>query len=192
MKPWHYGTVSAVDEATMRVRVRLPEIDNLRTWWLPVIGRKTLKDKDYWLPDEGEQVVVLLDENGEDGVVLGAVFSDVDEVPVVSRDKWHRRFADGATLEYDRASHVLKVQGVERVIVEAGESIMLQAGTLVTIDAPDTACTGNLLVAGGLAVLGQGAEGATMSIQGKVQVDGDINATGKIIDAGGNSANHKH
>ena len=192
MKPWHYGTVSAVDEATMRVRVRLPEIDNLRTWWLPVIGRKTLKDKDYWLPDEGEQVVVLLDENGEDGVVLGAVFSDVDEVPVVSRDKWHRRFADGATLEYDRATHELTVKGVTRVIIEASASIVLQAGTQVTLDTPQTTCTGHLLVAGGLAVQGQGAGNATAVINGHALVNGDIDGTGTIMDAGGNSNHHSH
>lgn len=38
-------------------------------------------NKDYWLPDVGEQVEVLLDANGEDGVILGAVYSDVDKPP---------------------------------------------------------------------------------------------------------------
>ena len=64
-----FGTVSAVDAKTCRVRVRLPDYDNLRTAWLPVLQAKTLRDKHYHLPDLGEHVVVLLDGRGEDGVV---------------------------------------------------------------------------------------------------------------------------
>ena len=145
-----FGTVSAVDEQTMRVRVRLPDLDNLRTDWLPVLTRKSLRDKDYWLPDVGEHVAVLLDANGDDGVVLGAIFSEADAVPVVSRDKWHRRFDDSAELEYDSASHTLTVRGgIQKVIIEVGETILLKAGTKVTIDVPEAECPGNLLVKDG-------------------------------------------
>jgi phage baseplate assembly protein V len=73
------GTVSAVDADSVKARVRLPECDNMRTNWLDVLQRNTQNNKDYWLPDVGEQVKVLLDENGEDGVILGAVYSDVDK-----------------------------------------------------------------------------------------------------------------
>ena len=66
------GTISAVDEARVMVRVRLPECDNLKSNWLAVLQRNSQDNKDYWLPDMGEQVEVLLDDNGEDGVVLGA------------------------------------------------------------------------------------------------------------------------
>ena len=98
-------------------------------------------------PDIGEQVAVLLDARGEDGVVLGAIFSAADAVPVVSRDKWHRRFADGAILEYDRAAHQLTVRGgVSKVVVEAGAEITLKAGAKVSIDAPATEISGTLLV----------------------------------------------
>lgn len=192
-----FGTVSAVDEQTMRVRVRLPDLDNLRTDWLPVLTRKSLRDKDYWLPDIGEHVAVLLDVNGDDGVVLGAIFSDADTVPVVSRDKWHRRFDDSAELEYDRASHTLTVRGgIQKVIVEVGETILLKAGTKVTIDAPEAECTGNLLVNGKLTyqggMAGSGGAGAAAVIAGNVQVDGNVDASGSIMDGGGNSNHHSH
>ncbi|UGA40142.1 phage baseplate assembly protein V [Chromobacterium haemolyticum] len=144
-----FGSVSAVDANTQRVRVRLPELGRLRTAWLPVLSRKSGRDKDYWLPDIGEQVAVLLDARGEDGVVLGAIFSAADAVPVASVDKWHRRFADGATLEYDRAAHQLTVSGgVQKVVVEAGADIVLKAGAKVSIDAPATEISGTLLVKG--------------------------------------------
>jgi phage baseplate assembly protein V len=192
-----FGTVSAVDEQTMRVRVRLPDLDNLRTDWLPVLTRKSLRDKDYWLPDIGEHVAVLLDANGDDGVVLGAIFSDADTVPVVSRDKWHRRFDDSAELEYDRASHTLTVRGgIRKVIVEVGETILLKAGTKVTIDAPEAECAGNLLVKGKLTyqggMAGSGGAGAAAVITGNVQVDGNVDAAGSIMDGGGNSNHHSH
>ena len=42
-----FGTVSAVDAETCRVRVRLPDLDNLRTAWLPVgvTGTRTMRAK---------------------------------------------------------------------------------------------------------------------------------------------------
>ena len=127
-----FGTVSAVDAKTCRVRVRLPDYDNLRTAWLPVLQAKTLRDKHYHLPDLGEHVVVLLDGRGEDGVVLGAVYSSSDPAPVASGDKHHVRFDDGAEMEYDRASHQLTVKGgIQKVVVEVGADILLKAGAKV-------------------------------------------------------------
>lgn len=75
------GTFSAVDPQSVRARVRLSECDNMRTNWLDVLQHNTQNNKDYWLPDVGEQVVVLLDENGEGGIILGAVYSSVDLSP---------------------------------------------------------------------------------------------------------------
>ncbi|MBS1186678.1 MAG: phage baseplate assembly protein [Burkholderiaceae bacterium] len=122
-----FGTVSAVDEETMRVRVRLPDLDNLRTDWLPVGVRKSKDDKDYWLPDIGEHVAVLLDGNGEDGVVLCAIYSEADAVPVKSRDKWHRRFKDGTTIEYDRSTHKLSISCVGDIELASATHISLKA-----------------------------------------------------------------
>ena len=43
---------------------------------------------------------------------------------------------------------------------------------------------------GGMA--GSGGSGAAATIQGNVQVDGNIDASGSIMDAGGNSNHHSH
>lgn len=45
------GIISDIDEAVVRVRVTLPECDNLRSNWLAVLQRNTQDNKDYWLPD---------------------------------------------------------------------------------------------------------------------------------------------
>ncbi|MDR1311096.1 MAG: phage baseplate assembly protein V [Burkholderiaceae bacterium] len=191
-----FGTVSAVDEATAQVRVRLPDVDNMRTDWLPVLTRKTKQDKDYWLPDIGEHIAVLLDANGEDGLVLGAVFSDADSVPIVSRDKWHKSFADGASLEYDRAAHKLTVTGgIQHVVVEVGADVLVKSGTKVTVDTPDTEFTGNVTVNGKLTYKGgmSGSGGSTAAaIEGNVQVSGNVTASGTIMDGSGNSNHHSH
>ncbi|SUI38428.1 putative bacteriophage baseplate protein [Salmonella enterica subsp. enterica serovar Typhi] len=106
------GTVSAVDADRVQARVRLPECDNLRTNWLNVLQRNTQDNKDYWLPDVGEQVEVLLDANGEDGVILGAVYSDVDKPPFSDKNVRGTKYADGAEFSYNRATHTLTVRGV--------------------------------------------------------------------------------
>ncbi|NLR73590.1 phage baseplate assembly protein V [Leeia aquatica] len=193
------GTVSAVDARNCRVRIRLPDYENLRSAWLPVLQAKTLRDKHYHLPDIGEHVAVLLDPRGEDGVVLGAIYSSADMPPVSSGDKHHIQFDDGAEVEYDRTSHQLTVRGgVQKVVVEAGSEILLKAGSKVIIDTPDTEVTGTLLVKGrltwqgGMTGSGGSGSGTTATIHGNIHVDGNIDATGSIMDAGGNSNHHSH
>ena len=113
------GIISDIDETSVRVRVTLPECDNLKSNWLAVLQRNSQDNKDYWLPDMGEQVEVLLDNNGEDGVVLGAVYSTVDTAPVASRDKRYVQFSDGAAFEYDRSTHQLTINGgIEKIVIE--------------------------------------------------------------------------
>lgn len=81
------------------------------------------------------------------------------------------------------------------VFIKSGTHVTVQAPK-VTVDSPDTTCTGNLLVKGKLTyqggMAGSGGSGAAASITGNVQVEGNINATGTIMDAGGNSNHHSH
>ncbi len=101
------GIVRDQDLSLGRLRVTFNEFDQMLSYWLPVVVPKTQNDKAYWLPDIGEQVVCLMDERDEAGVVLGAVYSQADTTPVQSADKFHLAFRDGTAIEYDRARHVL-------------------------------------------------------------------------------------
>ena len=86
--------------------------------------------------------------------------------------------------------------GVQKVVVQADAEILLQAGAKVTVSTPEAEFTGNVLVKGrlvgqgGMAVSGGG--GAAAVISGKVEVEGDIHASGSVMDAGGNSNHHNH
>ncbi|MGG2140515.1 phage baseplate assembly protein V [Symbiopectobacterium sp. RP] len=188
------GTVSAVDEKTVRVRVRLPELDNLRTAWLEVLQRNTQNNKDYWLPDIGEQVKLLLDPYGDDGLVLGAVYSQVDQPAIASRDKRRVDFADGTFVEYDRKTHVMAVGGtLQTLILTTQDTVHIQtqnatvkASKRLTLDAPDTFSTGNLTVQKRLTYQGG------LSGDGGANINGDIKASGDIQAGKVSLENHQH
>lgn len=188
-----WGTVSAIDPVRSRARVRLSECDGLRTAWLAVLQPKTARDKHYRLPDVGEHVAVLLDARGEDGLILGAIYSERDAPPAASVDIHRLQLADGAVLEYNRAAHTLTITGgVQTLSVTTQSAIELSAPRVsiqsqsVTIDAPTTTVTGRLHVAGGLSFAG-GASGA-----GDLALNGNITASGSVMDAAGNSNHHTH
>ena len=107
ISPFRVGLVRELDPANVRVRVVFPDYDQIVSYWLPIVVFKSQDDKAYWMPDLGEQVVCLMDARDESGVVLGAIYSQVDTPPVNSADKWHLRFKDNTSFEYDRAMHAL-------------------------------------------------------------------------------------
>lgn len=140
------GLVQDQDPATGRVRVQFPDRDNVISWWLPVVTPKSQNDKIYWLPDVGEQVVVLMDEHDEYGAVMGSIFSEPDAPPAgMTADKFHVTFKDGTAVEYDRAAHALSVVGGSGATIKLTDG----AGTYVYLSNDgNVRVHGNLLVDG--------------------------------------------
>ncbi|NJD38456.1 MAG: phage baseplate assembly protein V [Geobacter sp.] len=208
------GIVTATDPATCSARVQFPAHDGMVTAPLPVMQKKSLRDKQYWMPDVGEQVVCLMDENEEFGVIAGAIYSDADAPPVGSQDKYHVRFDDGTWIEYDRASHTLAahvVAGTLEATVDISATITSPliravASSKVQCDTPLTECTGNLVVNGGITCLGSyGGSGGKIITPGDIQstngnlliahnaqIGGNVTAGGSVIDSGGNTNHHTH
>ncbi len=153
---YRIGIVEEVDAAKAKIKVKLPDLDDMVTHWLSVPQRRTLEDQSYDVPDEGTQVAILLDQRGEEGIVIGAIYSEVDPPPVDTLDKWHRTFKDGTIIEYDRADHVLKVDAQGEITLKAtgpitieGISVKIKATTLIELEAPMT-MVNSLTVAGKL------------------------------------------
>ena len=184
------------------VRVHLVDVDDSVSYELPVIFRKTLKDKSYWMPDIGEHVVCLFSGQGlEQGFVLGAIYSSADAVPVSSKDKCHITFEDGTVIEYDRAAHKLTadvkgdieakatgtcdvdVQG--QITMKSHTAILMQAPAISFINLDGSGAVGTYT--GDMRFIGN-----LLTEQGNVDVSGNISATGTIIDAGGNTNHHSH
>lgn len=80
-----FGIVSQINPVLAQARVNFAD-DETTSYWLPIIQSKTMKDKFFVMPDIGEQVACLMDENSEDGVILGAIYSSVD-LPVETSEK---------------------------------------------------------------------------------------------------------
>lgn len=197
-----FGIVVDIDETKGRVRVQLPDRDNVSSYWLAVLKAKTLQDKFYGMPDLNEHVALLLDENGEEGVVLGAIYSDADPVPVSSRDKYHVTFQDGTVIEYDRKEHRLTADVKGDIAVKATGTLDAEIEGETTVYGHDLvtvkSATSLLLKAPLIAMESFSGGGATGTFQGNytligtLTVQGNISATGTITDSGGNTNHHSH
>jgi phage baseplate assembly protein V len=171
-----YGEVSAIDYPSCRIRVRLDDRDGLQTYWLNVPQRNTQGTKRRPLmPELGEQVAVLLDEDGVGGVYLGGIYSTAEPPPVVDEDTDYVRFSDGTISTYDRAAGVMTLDCVGALLVKCGRNITVESGEPVVVKAP--AATLDI---------------PQVTLNGDLQVNGNVSATGAMMDAGGNSNHHHH
>lgn len=142
--------VAAVDVTKARARVQFPDLDGMLSFWLPVLQARAAGDSMYWLPDEGEQVVVVMDDEMESGVVLGCIYSDVHAPPASGDDLRQIKFKDGTSITYDRAAHSLSID------VASGTSAEIRvhsSGTVRVASAGDM----QLVAGGNLALEATGA-----------------------------------
>ena len=103
-----FGIVSQIDPTNVQARVSF-EDDESTSFWLPIIQTKTLKDKFYAMPDIGEQVACLMDENSEDGVILGAIYSTEDVSTTQSEKQLSVNLEDGSYINADKENQTLTV-----------------------------------------------------------------------------------
>lgn len=171
-----YGEVSAVDHLTCRIRVRLDDRDRVESYWLNVPQRNTQgTQRRPLMPELNEQVAVLLDSDGVGGVYLGGIYSTAEPPPVVDEDTDYVRFSDGTISTYDRAAGVMTLDCVGALLVKCGRNITVEAGEPVVVKASSATL-----------------DIPQVTLNGNLQVNGNINATGAIMDIGGNSNHHNH
>lgn len=171
-----YGEVSAVDYPGCRIRVRLDDRDGVQSYWLNVPQRNTQGTKRRPLmPELGEQVAVLLDADGVGGVYLGGIYSTAEPPPVIDANTDYVRFSDGTVSTYDRATGVMTLDCVGDLTLKCGRGVVIEAKEPIVVKAPSATL-----------------EIPQVTLNGNLQVNGDINATGSIMDAGGNSNHHNH
>lgn len=206
------GFVSVTDQKTMRVRVKLEDTTGgpIVSDWLQVITTRAYFDKQYDLPDVGDQVLCLFLPFGREcGFVLGSMFGK-EAPPVTNSNLWHRIFKDKTFFEYDRRRHLLRavVKGNinsnsdNSTSIAAGEDIMLEAqnnvdifaveeikedaGELMTLKAPQIHLIGNI-TAGGTGEAGLPAVfNGDLTVNGDLAVNGNITVSGNLS-VGGNS-----
>lgn len=204
------GEVSSINPARCTARVIFDDENSMVTYDLPIMQRNSLGNRDYQMPDIGEDVLCLFRSDGfEDGVIIGSFYAGDVEPPETTADRRTVVFKDGTRICYDRASHTLTVTIAGTVIVfdqQTGsitvpesasvfcKTALVQASESVTIDAPDTFFTGNIKVQGlitgqgGFTVTGGGGVVANCNIQ----LNGTLTATEDVVASGISLNGHTH
>lgn len=101
-----FGTVTSINPMTARARVQFAQ-DSMTSYWLPILQVKSFKDKFYTIPDIGEQVACLMDENSEDGVILGAIYTTEDTPINTSNKEVAANFENGSFANINKETQTL-------------------------------------------------------------------------------------
>lgn len=201
------GEVTDVDPSKAKVRVTFDDEDSLTSFWLPVLQRNTMANRDYWLPDNGEDVVcIFFGEGAEDGFILGSFYAGDVTPPENSQDKRTVVFDDETKVSYDRGTHELDVvigsttihadrsqiniaapDGIssqaKAVTLNADQSVGVSAGTSISLAAPTISLT---IGATTMVFNGSSAElkSASLSFEGSVSIQGNLSVSGNISSSG--------
>ncbi len=131
------GTVEQADYETQRVRVRSGD---LLTGWIPWLTRRAGKDRDWWAPDIGEQVMVLSPSGDPgQGIAIAAIYQDAFPAPANSPDIRRTVYEDGSEVTHDRATHHMDIRCVGTLTVQAIGTIHVISASQVTVTAPKIA-----------------------------------------------------
>lgn len=156
------GFVTARQPEKHRVQVELRDTvtSRLTTKWLPVLCPRASGDLHYDLPDIGDQVLCLFLPYGlEQGFVIGAMYGR-QTPPVSDPEKFHRRFKDGATIEYDRANHALSATIPGTATIKCTSPMTLEAPTVYVrgtlVNTAKDGSPGKAVFSGGMEVLDGG------------------------------------
>lgn len=132
-----YGEVTKRDAAKCRVRVRFADL-GIESPWLAVLVSASFGDQEYRMPEPKTQVVALMDDRLETGVVLGAIYSDAQPPPLDDARWWAKRFKDGTFLRYDKTGHQLEARIVGGgATIHADGKLEVKAGSLAAEIAGD-------------------------------------------------------
>jgi phage baseplate assembly protein V len=179
---FRYGIIEEVDASRARVRVRLPEQSDLVTGWLPVAQAGSLKDRHYGMPQKGSQVALLTDRHCEDGVCLGAIYSDPDPIPEgADAEQFGTWFEDGTLIRYHKGEHGLLVDlsACQGALTIKCQSARVEATDLTAQVTTLTATATTLTATAGGASLSIGAAGLALAapaitLTGTTTIVGDI------------------
>lgn len=196
------GKVSSIcpEKATARVFFRddgyydaTGKYKKLVTYELLVLQRNTLKNKDYAMPDVGEDVLcVFLPFGLASGFVLGSVYAGENTPPESTENKRTVIFDDDTKVTYDRATHQFDIQIKQTAITANRDSVKVKTPVFV-----DVTTDGNVIVnaADSVAITGAAAVSVTapaITLDGNVQVNGTLTATTDVIADRISLANHAH
>ncbi|UAY57284.1 phage baseplate assembly protein V [Arachidicoccus terrestris] len=195
-----YGLVCEVKPGY--AKVNFDDDDDLATDWLPVLVRRSQSDKESWQLEINEHVVCLMINDGDDGVIIGAIYSDEDTPDNgEAAGKFRKLFSDGTLIEYDKTLHKLTASVKGDIAINAAGDAQISAKNIqavatqkAAVSAAEIEATGStsakivspvITLQGAVTVTGA-LTAATIATTGggAITSTGDMNITGKI-EAGG-------
>ena len=186
------GVVREVDAKTARAKVEFEDTDEMSSFWLSVNMGGAGKSKIYSMPDIGSQVNCLMDERGEEGTIIGAIYSDEDKPPIEDEKHVHMALEGNSTIDYDRSSGTLQITLKGDAQLTAGKVISITAanglilkcgGSSFDIQPNGITLTADNFTVNAPTVFTKGftaSGGAGATIEGNVKIDGEVKATQKI------------
>lgn len=127
------GNISDIDPEKGMARVKFLD-DGIVSDWMQIIVAGALSTKFFHMFDINEQVACLMDENSEDGVILGALYNEKNTAGG-DKDVVSVRFPDSSFIEYNRATHEYNINVSGKInIVSSGETIIESATVSIVAD----------------------------------------------------------
>lgn len=124
------GEVSSINPTKSTARVVFGA-QNVVSHDLVVLHRQTRNNKDYYMPDIGEQVVcVFLPTGNAEGFILGSVYNDEDKPPTNDPSKRVVVFKDGTKIEYDSSESTLTINAIGPISIMANGDITVSGDVI--------------------------------------------------------------
>lgn len=170
------GTVSEVDLAAARCRVKSGQLESAWLQWREVRAGTT---RTWNPPTVGEQVLVLSPSGDPaQAIVLTGIYSNGSPAPSDSATEHMVVYPDGARISYDHGSGHLDVTGIATATVQASGDVV--------IDSPHTRFTGQVTIEGLLTyqagLSGKNGGGNATSIQGDItHTGGNLSSNGIVV-----------
>jgi phage baseplate assembly protein V len=143
------GTVKENDPKKARSRVEVTDEDGSASYWLAWNMSSAGASKMYSQPDVGSQVNVLFDRHGEDGIILGARYSDQDQPPTQNGALVKALMEGGGDVEYNKGNGQFIIKMPGGVVIETPLLIIRGevqiVGPKVTHNGHDIGDTQNIL-----------------------------------------------
>ena len=193
-----FGNITEVDPAKGYARVTFTD-DGIVSDWLQICVMGAISDKYTHTFEVKEQVACLMDENSEEGVILGALFNNAVNPSGGAKGVLRVKFSDNSVIEYNRNTHEYNLDIKGKINISAESDINIITESNVNIDSininvnasgnVDLTATGNVdLTASGNANITASAiakiEAPIIQLNGIVTTSGAV-AVGGAITIGG-------
>jgi len=185
-----FGNITEVDAGKGYARVTFTD-DGIVSDWLQVCVMGAISNKFTHTFNINEQVACLMDENSEEGVIIGALYNDSTAPNGAGEGVFRVKFEDDSVIEYNKNTNNynldikgnVTIKGVNVDVTASGNANITASG-IAKIQAPSIQLNGLVTTTGAVAVGGGITVGGTITAPGGGAISGNIEVTGSLKASG--------